>query len=90
MTDKIERVAVLGLGNVGTLAAVLLHEMGLDVTGFDVRAPRDEVPFRVEQKSAASETEVAALCGAFDAVLSCLPYRLNVGVAAVAHRLGLH
>ena len=90
MTDKIERVAVLGLGNVGTLAAVLLHEMGLDVTGFDVRAPRDEVPFRVEQKSAASETEVAALCGAFDAVLSCLPYRLNVGVATVAHRLGLH
>ncbi|MFV0407063.1 MAG: saccharopine dehydrogenase family protein, partial [Propioniciclava sp.] len=25
-----------------------------------------------------------------DAVLSCLPYRLNIGVADVAHRLGIH
>jgi saccharopine dehydrogenase-like NADP-dependent oxidoreductase len=90
VTDKIKRIAVLGLGNVGTLAAVLLHEMGLDVTGFDVHAPRDALSFPVEQKSAASESEVAALCGAFDAILSCLPYHLNVGVATAAHRLGLH
>ena len=90
MSKKIKRVAVLGLGRVGTLAAVLLHETGFDVTGFDVDAPRDELPFRVEHKSAATESEVKALCGGFDAILSCLPYHLNVGVAAAAHRLGLH
>jgi saccharopine dehydrogenase (NAD+, L-lysine-forming) len=90
MSEKIKRVAVLGLGKVGTLAAVLLHESGLDVTGFDVHAPQDELSFRVEQKSAATESEVEALCGGFDAILSCLPYHLNVGVATAAHRLGLH
>jgi len=70
MSEKIKRVAVLGLGKVGTLAAVLLHETGLDVTGFDVHAPQDELSFRVEQESAATESEVEALCGAFDAILS--------------------
>ena len=56
MSKKIERVAVLGLGKVGTLAAVLLHETGLEVTGFDMHAPQDQLPFPVEQKSAAIES----------------------------------
>lgn len=90
MSEKIERIAVLGLGKVGTLAALLLHDTGFEVTGFDLHAPQDELPFPVENKSAASESEVAALCGGFDAVLSCLPYHLNLGVATAAHRLGLH
>ncbi len=33
MSEKIKRVAVLGLGRVGTLAATLLHETGFDVVG---------------------------------------------------------
>jgi saccharopine dehydrogenase (NAD+, L-lysine-forming) len=90
VNKEIKRVAVLGLGKVGTLAAVLLHETGLEVTGFDVAVPEDALPFRVERKSAASQDEVEALCGGFDAILSCLPYHLNVGVATAAHRLGLH
>jgi saccharopine dehydrogenase (NAD+, L-lysine-forming) len=90
VSKKIKRVAVLGLGKVGTLAALLLHESGLEVTGFDVDVPQEDLPFRVEHKSAASEDEVEALCGGFDAILSCLPYHLNVGVATAAHRLGLH
>lgn len=90
MSKKIKRVAVLGLGKVGRLAALLLHETGFEVTGFDVHAPRHELPFPVEQKSAASEKEVEAACKGFDAILSCLPYHMNVGVATAAHRLGLH
>ena len=90
MSKKIKRVAVLGLGKVGTLAALLLHKTGFEVTGFDVHAPQDELPFRVEQSSAASESEIEALCTGFDAILSCLPYHLNLGVATAAHRLGLH
>ncbi len=73
MSEKIERVAVLGLGRVGTLAATLLHETGFDVVGFDVQPAHDDLPFRVEQKSAASEGETRALCGTCDAILSCLP-----------------
>jgi saccharopine dehydrogenase (NAD+, L-lysine-forming) len=90
VTRKIERVAVLGLGKVGTLAAVLLHETGLEVTGFDIAVPEGALPFRVERKSAAGRDEVEALCAGFDAILSCLPYHLNVGVASAAHRLGQH
>jgi saccharopine dehydrogenase (NAD+, L-lysine-forming) len=90
MSEKINRVAVLGLGRVGTLAATLLHETGFEVTGFDVRSPHDKVPFRVAQKSASSEKAARALLAGFDAVLSCLPYRLNLGIATAAHGLGLH
>ena len=90
MASKIKRIAVLGLGKVGTLAATLLHETGFDVVGFDLRPPQDNVPFKIEQKSAASEQEAAELCGDFDAVLSCLPYHLNIGVATAARRIGLH
>jgi saccharopine dehydrogenase (NAD+, L-lysine-forming) len=90
VSEIIKRVAVLGLGKVGALAATLLHETGFDVVGFDVRPPQDELSFSVERKSAATESEVEALCGGFDAILSCLPYHLNVGIATTAHRLGLH
>ncbi len=36
MSENIERIAVLGLGRVGTLAATLLQETGFEVVGFDV------------------------------------------------------
>jgi saccharopine dehydrogenase-like NADP-dependent oxidoreductase len=90
MAEKIERIAVLGLGKVGSLAATLLHETGFDVVGFDARKPRRKLPFKIEQKSAATENEVEALCQGCDAILSCLPYHMNLGVATAAHRLGLH
>ena len=90
MSQKIERIAVLGLGRIGSLAATLLHETGFEVVGFDARKPRRNLPFKVEKKSAATKTEALKVCKGFDAVLSCLPYDLNVGVAKAAHQLGLH
>ena len=90
MSEKIERVAMLGLGRVGSLAATLLHETGFEVVGFDARKPRRKLPFKVEQKSVATKTEALKACKGFDAVLSCLPFHLNVGVAKAAHQLGLH
>lgn len=90
MSREIERVGVLGLGRVGTLAATLLHETGFDVTGFDMHVPPGGLPFTVEQKSAASVSEIETLARGFDAILSCLPYHLNVHVATAAHDLGLH
>ncbi len=90
MSDPIKRIAVLGLGKVGTLAATLLHESGFEVVGFDTRKLRRKLPFKVERKSAANKSEALRACKGFDAVLSCLPYHLNVGVAKAAHQLGLH
>ena len=88
MSEKIKRVAVLGLGRVGTLAATLLHETGFEIVGFDVRQRRRKLPFKVVKKSAATKTEALKTCKGFDAVLSCLPYHLNVGVAKAAHQIG--
>jgi saccharopine dehydrogenase (NAD+, L-lysine-forming) len=90
MSEKIKRIAVLGLGRVGTLAATLLHETGLAVTGFDVRPPHDAVPFGTTRKSVSTEKAARSSLRGFDAVLSCLPYHLNLGIATAAHGLGLH
>jgi len=87
----IERVAVMGLGKVGLLAAELLVEAGFDVTGHDARpalAGGSGVRTVVTDLSDATTTH-AVLAGA-DAVLSCLPYHLNAGLAETAHGLGIH
>ncbi|MEL6523735.1 MAG: L-lysine dehydrogenase, partial [Pseudomonadota bacterium] len=47
MNTKLEKIAVLGLGKVGLLAAELLHRSGFEVTGIDKVTPRDTVPFPV-------------------------------------------
>lgn len=90
VTGSIRRIAVLGLGKVGTLAATLLQETGFDVTGIDDRPLRNERPFAVARQSVADERAAEEALAGFDAVLSCLPYHLNTGVATAAHRLGLH
>ncbi len=85
-----ESVIVLGLGKVGRLAAKLLHHSGFAVTGLDIRIPRETLPFAVKQ---ADLTDHDALLRDFadaQAVLSCLPYHLNEGVAKAAHQAGLH
>jgi saccharopine dehydrogenase-like NADP-dependent oxidoreductase len=85
----IESVRVIGLGKVGDLVATLLHEAGFAVTGLDVR-PRADQPFpgiAVDSQDPAALR--AALAGA-DAVVSCLPYHLNRGVAEAAAEVGLH
>jgi saccharopine dehydrogenase-like NADP-dependent oxidoreductase len=84
------KIAVLGLGKVGTLAATLIGESGFAVTGFDARTPREDLPFRAMTADLADAAATAEALKPFEAVLSCLPYRLNVGVAKAAHGLGLH
>jgi saccharopine dehydrogenase (NAD+, L-lysine-forming) len=81
------KVAVLGLGKVGHLAAELLAEAGFQVTGMDARAVSGG-PFPVRVADLTGDLE-AALAGQ-EAVLSCLPYHLNKSVSSTAHRLGLH
>ena len=84
------KVAVLGLGNVGTLAALLLHEAGFTVSGFDSRELRRKRPFETRQLDVNSVERLAEALEPFDAVFSCLPYHLNIGVAKAAHGLGIH
>ena len=83
------KIAVLGLGKVGTLAASLLRDSGFEVTGFDAKA-RPALPFPTQAVDLASPAAMEAALTPFQAVLSCLPYHLNTEVAKAAHRLGLH
>src|SRR4051812_23770152 len=84
------KIAVLGLGKIGTLAAKLLRQSGFDVIGIDARAPHESLPFAVTTVDLASDAGIRAATAGFDAVLSALPYRLNARIAAAAHARGMH
>jgi saccharopine dehydrogenase-like NADP-dependent oxidoreductase len=89
MGANIRSVLVLGLGNVGSLVASLLHANGLDVTGADIGDRRD-FSFPVIPVDCGQSNELSGAMQGFDAVVSCLPYRFNIGVASAACRMGLH
>jgi saccharopine dehydrogenase-like NADP-dependent oxidoreductase len=85
-----ERIAVLGLGKVGALAARLLHEQGFGVVGCDSRMPRGTFPFDAREVDLTGDSGLSAALDGVHAVLSCLPYRLNRRVAEAAHAAGIH
>jgi saccharopine dehydrogenase-like NADP-dependent oxidoreductase len=76
------------LGNVGSLVATLLNEAGFAVTGVD---QNDQVgmPFPIETINLRDPGNLKNM-NRFDAVVSCLPYHFNIGIAAAAHELGIH
>ncbi|MFD1808038.1 saccharopine dehydrogenase C-terminal domain-containing protein [Gemmobacter lanyuensis] len=82
------KIAVLGLGKVGYLAAELLVESGFTVTGIDAR--ETTAPFATKTVDLSDTAALKAALAGQEAVLSCLPYHLNIGVSTVAHGLGLH
>lgn len=86
---SVKKVLVVGLGKVGSLVGILLKESKFKVTGFDQLAP-EEVPYPVINGDV---KDIAALKKAFskhDAVISCLPYHLNMDLAQAAHDAGIH
>ncbi len=83
-----KKVAVLGLGKVGHLAAELLLESGFEVTGIDAREVK--APFPTKAVDLKDTSGLAEVLKGQQAILSCLPYHLNIGVSTVAHGLGLH
>ncbi|MEH6478241.1 MAG: saccharopine dehydrogenase NADP-binding domain-containing protein, partial [Sneathiella sp.] len=84
------KIAVLGMGNVGSLAATLLNEAGFSVVGIDSRALRTKFPFETQTHDIADTSLLAEVLRPFEAVLSCLPYYLNIDVARTAHEFGIH
>lgn len=85
-----KKIAVLGLGKVGSLAAVLLDEAGFSVIGHDIAAKQNEFSFPVKGTNLADKSALADEFSQVDAVLSCLPYHLNINVAQAAHDAGIH
>lgn len=84
-----KKVAVLGLGKVGHLAAELLLDSGFDVSGIDSR-PIKGAPFTTRVADLMNTAGLQDVLRGQEAVLSCLPYHLNKGVSTAAHALGLH
>ncbi|PHR94707.1 MAG: L-lysine dehydrogenase [Blastopirellula sp.] len=85
-----KKIIVLGLGKVGTLAAELLHDSGFEVTGIDLKQSNSNLPFTTKILDLNSTDGIAVEFGSHDAVLSCLPFHLNVQLAEMAHQAGVH
>lgn len=86
-----KNIAILGLGKVGTLVAILLNKQ-FNVVGVDKETPHYDfdMPFDVVNGDVSDESFLRELFGDKDAVVSALPYFLNMKVAKVAHDMGLH
>jgi saccharopine dehydrogenase-like NADP-dependent oxidoreductase len=82
------KIAVLGLGKVGHLAAEMLMGAGFTVTGIDARSLGAD--FTTQAVDLTDPAAIRAALQGQEAVLSCLPYHLNIGVSTIAHDLGLH
>ncbi|MGI8879922.1 MAG: saccharopine dehydrogenase family protein [Jatrophihabitans sp.] len=89
MSRLINSVRVIGLGKVGELVATLLADAGFDVVAYDARE-RTDLPFETQALDVRdAEALRTALKGA-DAVVSCLPYNLNLPVAEAAYDVAIH
>jgi len=89
MQKKINTVLVVGLGKVGALVARLLHENGYRVTGLD-RDGDAGAPFQTVAGDVNNARILKSQLKDHDAVVTCLPYHLNLSVARAAHTSGCH
>jgi saccharopine dehydrogenase-like NADP-dependent oxidoreductase len=87
--NRIGKPLVLGLGKVGYLVALLLHETGFKVTGCDLQ-PASGFPFPVRSVDVGDEAGLSAALAEHDAVISCLPYHLNLDIARTAAKVNSH
>lgn len=89
MQRRIDSVFVLGLGKIGHLVALLLHETGFKVCAADLN-PAGIFPFPVQELDVANTVELERVLKDYDAVVSCLPYHFNIGVAHAAAKSCTH
>jgi len=83
-----KKITVIGLGKVGSLVGIMLKTSGFQVQGLDATNVALSFP-----TTSANVTDAKALDDALkgqDAVVSCLPYDLNIHVAEAANRAGIH
>ncbi len=84
-----KKIAVVGLGKVGSLVATLLGEK-FEVTGLDKHQPRGNFDFAIHLGEVLDPAFLDSELKEVDAVVSCLPYNLNLSVAEAAYRAGIH
>lgn len=84
-----KNVLVIGMGKVGSLVGILLSKR-FEVTGLDKRKPAVQLPFEVIQGDVSDLGFLEKTLPGFDAVASAMPYNLNLNIAKVAHKNGIH
>lgn len=77
------------MGKVGSLVGTLLSRQ-FEVTGLDKSKPATQLPFQVVQGNVTDVAKLEETIEGFDAVVSCMPYNLNLPIARVAYQLGIH
>lgn len=86
---QLQHVLVVGMGKVGSLVAILLEEGGFHVRGLD-SAPNPKHPIHCIKGNVTSAATLQKAMKGCDAVVSCLPYHLNLAVAKAAFKAGIH
>ena len=86
---SLNRVVVMGLGKVGSLVGTLLHDSGFKVTGLDA-VPREGLPFETRVANLTDPEALRPFLQGADAVVSCLPFHLNIALSREAHAVGIH
>lgn len=89
MGKIIQSILVIGLGKVGALVATILHENGYAVTGY-AKQSNINLSFKFIQADSSDKDQLKQTLEKHDAVVSCLPYQLNLEVAQTAHAVGTH
>ena len=84
-----KNVIVIGLGKVGSLVCTLLAKR-FAVTGMDLRQPSTNLPFDVLLGDVNDINFLKTTLINFDAVVSAMPYNLNLTIAQTAHKFGIH
>ena len=89
LKKQFESMLVLGLGKVGILVGILLEKTGFNVLGADLYE-KTGLPFDTKKIDVSDISQAQAMIKECDAVVSCLPYKFNLGIASYACRLGVH
>ena len=87
MIISTEKFITINHGNTNT--SILLHENGYAVTGL-TREVSGDVPFKLILADSSDMEQLKKAIEEHDAVVSCLPYHLNLNVAEAVHNAGKH
>lgn len=89
MAESIKNVLVVGTGKVGKLVAIFLNQCGFHVTGLDSHAAKSKYFDSIKGDVTNKKTLLSALKGQ-DAIVTCLPYHLNLKIAEAAFATETH
>ncbi|QAA83167.1 L-lysine dehydrogenase [Aequorivita sp. H23M31] len=84
-----KKIGVLGLGKVGSLVATLLSQK-YEVQGMDQFDINEKFSFDVLKGDVSNDKNIRDFLKDKDAVVSCLPYFLNIKIAETAVDMGVH